>query len=437
MSRRKTPRTISRRSLLVGAGAGALALGFKRGDAQSRTPVRLSTHVAVIGAGAFGGWTALHLLRAGARVTLVDAWGPGNSRASSGGETRVIRAGYGPDRIYVEMVARALELWRENQKRWNRSLFHEIGALWLLGDDDRFVTLSQPYIKAAGLPCDELTLEQASRKYPQINFDGIRWGFFEHQAGFLLARQGCQAVLEAFEEEGGTFRVAAVNEPVTATGTGTLARLPLSSGDTVDADVYVFACGPWLPGLFPDVVGGLIGPTRQEIFYFGTPPGDSRYTDDSMSPWLAPPSRDREGIERFFYGIPGNEARGFKVADDTRGPAFDPTHGDRTPSGEGIERAREYIQFRFPGLADAPLVEARVCQYEQSKDGHFILDAHPRLDNVWLVGGGSGHGYKHGPALGERVAQMVLGRRPVEPFFSLERFASSRASAGARTSQEV
>jgi glycine/D-amino acid oxidase-like deaminating enzyme len=415
-----TRKTISRRALLVGGGAGALALGWKKEQATSRTPPGRSNHFAVIGAGAFGGWTALHLLRAGARVTLVDAWGPGNSRASSGGETRVIRAGYGPDRIYVESVARALELWRENQKRWNRLLFHEIGALWLLGDDDRFVTLSQPFIKEAGLPADVLSREEASRKYPQINFDGIRWAFFEHQAGFLLARHACQVVLEAFEEEGGTFRLGAVKEPVTATGS--LARLPLDTGETLEADAYVFACGPWLPELFPDVLGPLIGPTRQEILYFGTPAGDSRYTDQSMSPWLAPPSRDREGVERFFYGIPGNESRGFKIADDTRGPAFDPTHGDRTPSADGIERARDYMRFRFPGLADAPLVEARVCQYEQSKDGHFILDRHPGLDNVWLIGGGSGHGYKHGPALGERVSQMVLGQRPIEPFFSLKRF---------------
>ncbi len=415
-----TRKTISRRALLVGGGASALALGWKKGQATSRTPPGRSNHVAVVGAGAFGGWTALHLLRAGARVTLVDAWGPGNSRASSGGETRVIRAGYGPDRIYVESVARALELWRENQKRWNRLLFHEIGALWLLGDDDRFVTLSQPFIKEAGLPADVLSREEASRKYPQINFDGIRWAFFEHQAGFLMARQACQVVLEAFEEEGGTFRLGAVKEPVKATGS--LARLPLDTGETLEADAYVFACGPWLPELFPDVLGTLIGPTRQEILYFGTPAGGSRYTDQSMSPWLAPPSRDREGVERFFYGIPGNESRGFKIADDTRGPAFDPTHGDRTPSADGIERARDYMRFRFPGLADAPLVEARVCQYEQSKDGHFILDRHPGLDNVWLIGGGSGHGYKHGPALGERVSQMVLGQRPIEPFFSLKRF---------------
>src|SRR5437660_2517485 len=95
-------------------------------------------HVAVIGAGAFGGWTALHLLRSGARVTLVDAWGPGNSRASSGGETRIIRAIYGPNRQYVQMAVRALELWKENEKRWNRQLFHRTGVLWMAATEDSY-----------------------------------------------------------------------------------------------------------------------------------------------------------------------------------------------------------------------------------------------------------------------------------------------------------
>ena len=84
--------------------------------------------------------------------------------------------------------------------------------------------------------------------------------------------------------------------------------------------------------------------------------------------------------------------------------------------------ARAYVGYRFPGLENAPLVEARVCQYEESSDGHFILDRHPKLDNVWIAGGGSGHGYKHGPAVGERVAGLVLGKAQIDPVFSLRRF---------------
>jgi glycine/D-amino acid oxidase-like deaminating enzyme len=366
----------------------------------------------VIGAGAFGGWTALHLLRRGAQVTLVDAWGPGNSRASSGGETRVIRATYGPNRIYVQMVVRSLELWREHENRWNRPLYRQIGCIRLPGKDDRYEKAAIPLMRNAGLAIEELTPHEAGRRWPQMNFEGVRWVLHENDAGFLTARRNCEAVLAGFRKEGGEYKQLAVSPGVIMGGQ--MQSVNLSDKSQIVADVYVFACGPWLGKLFPDVVGERIQPTRQEVFFFGTPAGDSRFLEDRLPVWI-------DGGLAHFYGIPGNEWRGFKVADDGRGPAFDPTLGDRTPSTEGIRKARKYLESRFPGMKDAPLVEARVCQYENSPDHHFILDRHPGASNVWLAGGGSGHGYKMGPAVGEQVAEMVLGKRPVEPFFALKR----------------
>ena len=107
--------------------------------------------MAVVGAGAFGGWTALYLLRRGARVTLLDAWGPGNSRASSGGETRIIRATYGPDRVYVQLVARALELWREHDQRWKTRLYRHTGFIRMPGQDDSYERQALPLLREAGL----------------------------------------------------------------------------------------------------------------------------------------------------------------------------------------------------------------------------------------------------------------------------------------------
>ena len=195
---------------------------------------------------------------------------------------------------------------------------------------------------------------------------------------------------------------------------GRLTGVALSDGTRLTADVYVFACGPWLPKLFPDVVGDRIEPTRQDVFFFGTPAGDARFSERQLPVWVETP--------RFFYGIPGNERRGFKIADDARGPAFDPTSGDRTPSAEALRAAREFIARRFPALPGAPLLEARVCQYENTPDHHFLADRHPAAANAWIVGGGSGHGFKHGPAMGEHVARVVLGDIPVEPLFSFARF---------------
>ena len=369
-------------------------------------------HVAVIGAGAFGGWAALHLLRAGAKVTLVDAWGPGNSRASSGGETRVIRGTYGPDGVYTRMAARSLQLWRENEAKWDRKLYHQTGVLWMAGKDDEYERASLPLLREAALKFDELSVGEARARFPQINFEGVKWAIHEKDAGYLIARRACQTVVDGFIKEGGQYQQASAT-PGSVSGRE-MKSVSISNGSSIEADQYVFACGPWLGRLFPDVIGDRLIPTRQEVFFFGTPAGDAAFTEERMPVWI-------DHGQSFIYGIPGNEGRGFKIADDTRGPLFDPTAGDRTPSAEGAKAARDYIAFRFPALRGAPLLEARVCQYENSPDQHFIIDKHPRAGNVWIVGGGSGHGFKHGPAVGELVAQLVMGKKKVDKSFGLAR----------------
>ena len=371
-----------------------------------------SRRVAVVGAGAFGGWTALWLRRAGARVTLLDAWGAGNSRASSGGETRAIRAIYGRDRIYTTWVARALELWREADASWGTRLYRKMGALWMCGEDDSYVRAALPHLKELGLPVETLDPAEARARYPQIAFDGIKTVRVEEEAGTLFARRACQAVARRFSEEDGDCITLAARPGEIRNGS--LRAVELSDGSRLEADVFVFACGPWLPGLFPQILGNSLRISRQEVHYFGTPPGTT-FSGSELPIWI--------DIELGYYGLPASEQRGFKVADDHRGPSFDPTAGDRLPSSNGIEAARKFVGRRFPGLRDAPLLEARVCQYTNTPDSHLVVDTHPEADNLWLVGGGSGHGFKLGPALGELVARHVLdGSRP-DPQLAIERLA--------------
>src|SRR5579864_1401129 len=376
--------------------------------------MRRRPHIAVIGAGAFGGWTALQLLERGARVTLLDAWGPGNSRASSGGETRVMRGSYGPDQPYTEMAAHALKLWEKYERRWKRQFLHRCGVLWMASaPDDSFERGSLETLRAAKIPFRELSVPQMKKRWPQINFEGITWAIFEPQGGYLDARASCQAVTSAFIAKGGRYRLAAVLpdglESESKRGVG------LSDGSRLKADKYVFACGPWLGRLFPRAIGNLVQATKQQVFFFGAPAGDDRFSERHLPVW-----GDHRG--KFFYGIPGSGRRGFKIADDTRGPEFDPTSGERVVTAEILRDVREYVGFRFPALKDAPLVETRVCQYEQTPDSHFIIDRHPAMENVWIVGGGSGHGFKHGPAIGEMVAELILDDRAPEAFFRLARF---------------
>ena len=368
----------------------------------------------MIGAGAFGGWTALYLLRRGERVTLVDAWGPGNSRASSGGETRVIRGTYGPNQPYTKMAARATQLWKENEKGWGQKLMHQTGVLWMVtAGDDHFERESLPLLREAGISYQELSAQEMVKRWPQINLEGVHWGIYEPEGGFLAARCACRAVLDGFLAEGGEYRQAAVTER--DLDSGNWDSLSLSDGSKLSADQYVFACGPWLGKLFPETIGVHIRPTKQDVFFFGAPAGDDRFTAARLPVWA-------DHRERFIYGIPGNQGRGFKVADDTRGPEFDPTSGERTIGAEGLKSVRDYIAFRFPALNDAPLLESRVCQYENSPDNNFIIDRHPEHKNAWLLGGGSGHGFKHGPALGEMVAGWVLEHKDPDALFRLARF---------------
>ena len=404
---------LTRRQVLKGAVAAGAAVAAG-GAARAGTARR--RRVVVVGAGAFGGWTAWHLRALGADVTLVDAWGPGNARASSGGETRVIRSLYGEDRVYVDWVRRSFELWRQAERDFDARLYERTGALWIFPGDDDYARRSVPLVEAGGLEVEKLSLAAAARRYPQVAFAGARHVYVEPEAGYLRAREACRALAGAFGEAGGRLERAAAAPGRIAGGEMGPLQLALAPGGqgAIEADAYVFACGPWLGQLFPELLGDVIRPTRQEVHYFGTPKGTVGFDREHCPVWV-------EFGERIFYGVPDGEGRGFKVADDTRGAAVDPTTMERRPSAEGIERARAFLARRFPGLQGAPLLEARVCQYENSPDGHFVIDHHPRAGNAWVVGGGSGHGFKLSPALGEHVARAVLGLAPPEPFFALSR----------------
>jgi monomeric sarcosine oxidase len=398
---------VSRRDFLkspVILSASAAVAAQRRG-----TPRR----ILVVGGGAFGGWTALHLRRAGAEVTLIDAWGPGNTRASSGGETRIIRTIYGPTRRYVDMASRALGLWREWDRAIGEQFYRQTGVLWMASADDSYISQALPFLRDAKLQYEHLNPADAARRWPQINFKGIKTVVFEPEAGYLLARHACDAVTREFVRLGGGYRQVAVASVTAENGRP---KVSLTDGSRFEADTYVFACGPWLGQLFPDVIAPHLKVTRQEIFYLGTPAGDARFFEPQLPVWV-------EIGKRFMYGIPGNLHRGFKVADDTRGPEFDPTSGERNPTQPVQRAARDFVRQRFPEMQLAPVLGAEVCQYENTPDGHFIIDRHPAMPDLWLAGGGSGHGYKMGPVIGEMLARHVLEDAPQDPFFGIARFA--------------
>lgn len=364
------------------AGRGVL----KKGD-----------EVVVVGAGAFGGWTALFLLRSGLRVTLVDAWGAGNSRSSSGDETRVIRSTYGANEFYFDLNVRALTLWKEHQAAWQRQVFFNAGVLWMCHEPTcDIVDDSMPYAQKHGMEYEFLSKQELGNRFSIINTSDLHHGWFDPYGGYLKARESTQLVAETFIREGGTF-VQGIATP-TATGKP---QLSLQDGTQVGADSIIYACGSWLGTLFPSEIGNRITCSKQEAYYFGAP-ADHALSYEKFPAWVDADGRD------YYYGIPGNANRGFKVGVDRRGQPFDPTHGERALEPAVLAHARAFLGHRFPGLAKAPLVENRVCPYENSPDGNFIFESHPNTNRVWFLGGGSGHGFKHGPALGELVARSLV-----------------------------
>jgi sarcosine oxidase len=361
--------------------------------------------VIVIGAGVFGAWTAHHLGRSGRSVALLDAYGAGNSRSSSGGESRVLRMNYRQQEIYTRWSLASLRQWVELFEQVNRpELFQKTGVLWTPAANDPNTARTLLTLQRCGVVFETLSQAELTRRFPQIHYTSERVGVLEPESGLALARRAVQAVVaDAVRNGVDYFREAALPSDGREVRT--------RSGRVLSASTFVYCAGPWLPKIFPEILEGRIRPTRQEIFFFGTEPGDRRFTSPEMPVWLDFTD------ERGAYTLPDIENRGFKLAFDRHGPAFDPDTGDRLASG--VDAARAFLAERFPALSNAPLVESRVCQYENTSSGDFLIDRHPDFDNVWLVGGGSGHGFKHGPMVGEYVTGLLDGTASVEERFSL------------------
>jgi sarcosine oxidase len=364
--------------------------------------------VAVIGAGVFGVWTAWHLARRGRPVLLVDAYGPGNARASSSGESRIIRMGYGADELYTRWSVMSLAQWKEFFATAGERLFHETGVLWLAGKDDSRVRQSAELLARCGVAFEELSRKELEKRYLQIGLEGITKGLLELRGGVLMARRAVAAVAEAAQRLGVEYRVGQIAEP---RGSGAISGVTTNSGERIEADIFVFACGAWLGKIFPQILGARIFPSRQEVFFFGVPAGDARFAPPALPTWLFQ--------EDEIYGMPDLESRGLKIAVDRHGERVDPDTQSRLASEEGAEEARRFVEQRFPALRGAPIVETRVCQYENTWNGDFLIDRHPEMENVWFAGGGSGHGFKHGPAVGAYVAERILGGAVEEVRFSL------------------
>ncbi len=392
-----------RRDFLSAVGSG-LTIAASRTGGLSAFQARQSADIVVIGAGAFGIWTALYLQRLGATVTVVDLYGAGNSRQTSGGETRGVRTSYGDrphGRQWTTWARRAISRWKqwdeENQQRLRPRLFFQTGDLILRDETNTYISETISNWDALNVPYEVLTAAEVTTRWPWIRYDGLGIALYEPDAGVVRARRAIESVARVFVENGGRIEVA--HASLGDRQGRQLASITLNSGDSLSAGSFVFACGPWFPKVFPELMAKRLRISMGHVFYFSVPPGDRQF----VYPYM--PS----------YGVPGCtgwpalplDHRGFRVRTGGRPPA-DPDTSDRWVAPVYHERPRDVVRRHFPELANAVINETRACHYESSVDRNFIIDTYPDLDNVWLVGGGSAEGFKFGPVLGEYIAHRVM-----------------------------
>ena len=389
----------------LGAGETSGAVALFAGKNAPAVHTRQTPDIAVVGAGAFGAWTALNLQRAGARVMLIDQYGPANSRATSGGETRGVRTGYG-DRghglLWTRWAKRAIDKWREWDEQGKELLlprvFFNTSDLILRDEWTEFMEETRSNWDVAGVRYEVLDADEVRRRWPVIDLTDITVALWEEDAGVVRARRAIESVAKVFEQAGGEITIA--RAALGPGGGGRLNALSLQPGESVSAGTCVFALGPWFPKAFPGLMGNRLRIPMGNVLYFRTPPGDNRYSYPNL------PSYNFPGVTGWPALGPDN--RGFRVRRGGRGPD-DPDTSRRWLREEEYESPRAFVRERFPGLADAPVSETRSCHYEISRTSNFFFDHHPDYDNVWLAGGGSAEGFKFGPVIGEYLAGRILG----------------------------
>lgn len=387
-----------RQMLAMGLGAGAASLPFAAsGQVSPSAKAPAINHnlpdVVVVGAGAFGGWAALSLRERGAKVTLVDAYGPGNPRASSGGENRNISAAYGDREVYTRWAHTAWAAWHRRQEEFGRRLIYPSGGLRIL--PRKVMAADIATFDRLKLPYELLTGTEVSRRWPQIRYEEAEMAFYDRNAGTVKARDSMIAVSEVFMQKGGVVQLGYA-KPGRSAG-GRLETITVD-GTPVSAGAFVFACGPWLPKLLPTLLGDRITAPRRELFFIGTAPGDTRYRWENI-PYLA------DGILSTSSDIGG----GYKLAPNLLGVPIDPDDGDRLPTPFLIDQVNAFLARHLPGLVGRPVIQSYVCQLERTDNDHFLIDRHPDYANAWIAGGGSGHAFKMGPVLGEYIADRALG----------------------------
>lgn len=348
----------------------------------------------VVGAGVAGTMTALSLLRRGAKVTMIDRWEPGHSRASSSDYNRIIRSIHGKDEMYTSWVRQARLGWMELQAEVGAQLYVECGALVMAAEGQSdWEDATLPTFEKLGIPHFKFGVDELRIRFPQFNFNKVAYGIWEPESGMVMAHRAVVETAALFQRLGGTIKRGRVTCDETE-------RLHLD-GKPLEADIIVAATGPWLGEMFRRTIRPISNIVRQNIIYTSTPESDASYDAENMPCWVD------HGMGA--YGIPSINGHGVKAAIAWSHTIIDLDNDERVVDEATFTKTRAYIGKRLPGLAGQRAVDQKACQIAMTPDTHFIIDHHPEHENVLIAGGCSGHLFKHGPVFGDFAAGVAMG----------------------------
>ncbi len=352
----------------------------------------------VVGAGALGVSSALELRQRGHDVVLVDPGPVPHPRAASTDISKLIRADYGSDAHYVELMELAHAEWLAMNQRLARPLFHETGVVVLATapmqpgefEHDSFALLS-----ARGYPLERLDARAIRERFPAFSGSAYRDGYFNGVGGWAESGEVVRALHAAALRAGVTMA-----PPRRVTALLDRPGIACDDGTTLAADHVVVTTGAWVTQLLPELADRL-APVAQPVFVLA-PDDAAPFRPPQFVPFAA------EIAKTGWYGFCANAEGLVKIANHGPGIAIDPDGGRQVPSVYEAE-LRAFLADSLPSLAGARIVRSHLCLYADSFDGDFLIARAQGRAGVTVATGDSGHAFKFTPVLGQLVADAALG----------------------------
>ena len=363
--------------------------------------------IIVVGGGIFGLSTAIELNRRGHDVGLINPDRIPHPLAASTDISKIVRMEYGSDQQYFKMAEHSMRQWRKWNEVLQEEIYREVGILLLCRKSlsepaQRYEYDSYHILKENGYNPQPQDTEELAKRFPKINTDYFSEAVYNDRAGYVLAGRAIERLAAYAHDQG-----VSIYEGQTASdfvqSNSQIKGVNTKEGHTFGCDRLVIAAGAHSP-LLVDELKPYIQATGHPVFWL-KPSDPHQFEAPEFPVFTADISNSG------WYGFPLHPAAGvIKFGRHTDGLPLHPDHDERRVTDYEVAEFRGFISEAFPALNDAPLVYTRRCLYTDTLDGHFWIDHHPDIDGLTVCTGGSGHGMKMGPVVGEITADVMEGK---------------------------